>query len=245
MSLDVVVVERSDEAGEVVADIIEEAVASSRRDRRGAVLGLATGSTPADVYAALVSRRADLSGALAFALDEYVGLAESHPQSYRSVLRREVVEPLGLDPASLHVPGADTCALFERELAGAGGVDVQLLGIGSNGHIAFNEPGSPFDSRTRVVRLAEQTRVDNARFFNSIDEVPTHAVTQGLATILGARRLVLLAFGERKAAALAAALEGDETVSMPASILRRHPNVSVFADEAAASLLRRSATRVL
>lgn len=245
MSLDVVVAQHSAEVSDLVADRVEETVANARRVGRAVAVGLATGSTPSGVYASLVSRRADLSGSLVYALDEYVGLDANHPQSYRSVLRREAIDPLGLDPESLRIPGEDTCTQIEQELRSHGGVDVQLLGIGSNGHIAFNEPGSPFDSRTRVVRLTEQTRRDNARFFDSPDEVPTHAATQGLATIMGARRVLLLAFGEHKAAALAAALDGDETVQVPASILRRHPNVTVFADEAAASLLRRSATRAL
>lgn len=232
------VVEDAAAAGEDAADRI----AASGATRPGFVLGVATGSTPRPVWAALAARGLDLSSARAFALDEYRRLPAGHPQSYRAVVEREVVAPLGLDPSRVRVPGDDgdddgAPERFERDLAAAGGVDVQVLGIGTNGHIAFNEPGSPLDSRTRIAPLAPSTRHANARFFASLDEVPTHCVTQGIGTILEARRLVLLAFGEAKAAAVAAALEGPVTPDVPASALQLHGDVLVLLDRAAASAL--------
>ena len=235
---EVVIVESADVAGEVAADAIEQLV----RSNPSAVLGLATGSTPLTTWRALGSRGLDLSRVLGFALDEYVGLEPGHPQSYRSVITREVVEPLGLTPSLVRVPadrgsietaGAD----YEAAILAAGGVDLQILGIGSTGHIGFNEPGSSFASLTRVKTLTRQTRIDNARFFDSLDEVPTHCITQGLGTIMRARHLVLLAFGAGKAAALAGAVEGPLTASLPGSAIQLHPRVTVIVDEAAASEL--------
>jgi glucosamine-6-phosphate deaminase len=204
------------------------------------VLGLATGSTPLTTWAALAERGLDLGRVSGFALDEYVGLEPGHPESYRAVITREVVEPLGLTPSLVHVP-ADSGPIetagedYERAIDAAGGIDLQVLGIGRTGHVGFNEPGSSFASRTRVKTLTEQTRRDNARFFSSLEEVPTHCVTQGLGTILRARQLVLLAFGEAKADAVAGAVEGPITSSLPGSVIQLHPRVTVIVDEAAAS----------
>lgn len=232
-------------AAEVVVQGLVEA------DRREPVLGLATGSSPLGLYAelaaAVAAGRLDLRSARGFALDEYVGLAPGHPQSYREVLLREVCAPLGLPSDRLHVPdgsGADETALvagaaaYEWLLVRAGGVDVQILGIGANGHLGFNEPGSALSSRTRVKRLSDRTRADNARFFDGIDEVPTHCVTQGLGTVLDARRLVLVASGGAKSEAVAAALEGPLSASCPASVLQWHVDAVVVLDEAAAGQLR-------
>ncbi|MER7796369.1 glucosamine-6-phosphate deaminase [Microbacterium sp. NPDC096154] len=239
---EVVIVPDRAAAGALVADEIAALVAR----RPDAVLGLATGSTPLPVYAALRARLADsdVSQVRGFALDEYVGLDPAHPESYRSVIAREVVGPLGLDPQRIRVPDGTLDGIqhhgsdYERAIADAGGVDLQLLGIGTDGHIGFNEPGSSFASRTRVKTLTEQTRRDNARFFDSIDDVPRHCITQGLATILEARHLVLLAFGEGKAEAVAGAVEGPVTASLPGSAIQLHPRVTVVVDEAAASRLR-------
>jgi glucosamine-6-phosphate deaminase len=178
-----------------------------------------------------------------FALDEYVGLSPDHPESYRAVIDREVARPLGLDAARVHAPDgspatmADAGVRYERKLIESGSIDLQLLGIGSDGHIAFNEPGSSFASLTRVKTLTESTRRDNARFFESFDEVPLHCITQGLGTILRARHLVLLAFGEEKAEALAASVEGPLTASVPGSAIQLHGHVTVVVDEPAAALL--------
>lgn len=239
---EVVIVADAAAAGAIVADEIARLV----RANPEAVLGLATGSTPVPVYEALPSRLADLdlSGVRGFALDEYVGLDPAHPESYRSVITREVVTPLGLDPGRVQVPDGALAGIehagddYERALAEAGGVDLQILGIGTDGHIGFNEPGSSFASLTRVKTLTTQTREDNARFFDSIDDVPRHCITQGLGTILRARHLVLLAFGAGKAAAVAGALEGPVTASLPGSAIQLHPHATVVLDEAAASDLR-------
>jgi glucosamine-6-phosphate deaminase len=231
------------------AEVVIDGLRAARRDEP--VLGLATGSSPLGLYAelarAVATGRLDLRGARGFALDEYVGLPAGHPQSYREVLLREVCGPLGLSPDRLQVPdgsGHDEDELvagaseYERLIRVAGGVDVQILGIGANGHLGFNEPGSALSSRTRVKRLSDRTRHDNARFFDGITDVPTHCVTQGLGTVLDARRLVLVASGPGKAAAVAAALEGPLSASCPASVLQWHADATALLDEAAASMLR-------
>lgn len=237
---EVVIVDSAEAAGRLVSDHIAEQVQITPE----MVLGVATGSTPLAVYRELAQRRArgvDFGRVWAFALDEYVGLPDGHPESYRAVIDREVTVPLGLDPARVHVPDGrdegieDAGERYEAALTARGGVDLQLLGIGTTGHIGFNEPGSSFGSLTRVKTLTEQTRADNARFFLSPDEVPVHCVTQGLGTILRARHLVLLAFGEGKAKAIAAALEGPVTASVPGSAIQLHGHVTVVVDEAAAS----------
>ncbi len=236
---EVVIVADADAAAAVAADAIENLVVTNP----SAVLGLATGSTPLSTWRALAARHLDLSRVRGFALDEYVGLDPAHPQSYRSVISREVVEPLGLTPELVRVP-ADRGPIelageaYELAITEAGGVDLQVLGIGRTGHIGFNEPGSSFASLTRVKTLTQQTRLDNARFFDSLEDVPTHCITQGLGTILRARHLVLLAFGESKAAALAGAVEGPVTASLPGSAIQLHPRVTVIVDEAAATMLK-------
>ncbi|GAA2987976.1 glucosamine-6-phosphate deaminase [Microbacterium terrae] len=238
---EIVIVPDAAAAGILVADEIAALI----RRTPTAVLGLATGSTPLPVYEALPSRLADVdvSQVRGFALDEYVGIDPAHPESYRSVIAREVVEPLGLDPARIRVPDGSLEGIehagddYEAAIEAAGGVDLQILGIGTDGHIGFNEPGSSFASQTRVKTLTAQTRQDNARFFDSIDDVPMHCITQGLGTILQARHLVLLAFGEGKAAAVASAVEGPVTASLPGSAIQLHPHVTVVVDEAAASRL--------
>lgn len=233
---EVVIVESAEAAGEVAADEIEKLVRANPR----AVLGLATGSTPLTTWRALAARGLDLSQVRGFALDEYVGLPAGHPESYRSVITREVVEPLGLTPSLVRVPADDgpietAGADYEAAITAAGGVDLQILGIGRTGHIGFNEPGSSFASLTRVKTLTEQTRLDNARFFDSLDDVPKHCITQGLGTIMRARHLVLLAFGSGKASALARAVEGPVTASLPGSAIQLHQRVTVIVDEQAAA----------
>jgi glucosamine-6-phosphate deaminase len=237
---EVVIVRDADEAGEIAAEQISRLVAR----KPDAVLGLATGSTPLPVWKALAARSLDLGRVRGFALDEYIGLPAGHPESYRAVITREVVEPLGLDPARVRVPGDDggptesAGERYERDIAAAGGVDLQVLGIGRTGHIGFNEPGSSLASRTRVKTLTEQTRADNARFFDAPDDVPRHCLTQGLGTILDARHLILLAFGEAKADAIAGAVEGPVSSSLPGSAIQLHPLVTVIVDEQAAAKLR-------
>jgi len=234
---EIVIVGSEAEAGEIAADAIS-AVITAKPD---AVLGLATGSTPLSTWQALRARGLDLSRVRGFALDEYIGLPSGHPESYRSVISREVVEPLGLTPSLIRVPGDDGEPIagagdrYERDIDAVGGIDLQILGIGRTGHIGFNEPGSSLASLTRVKTLTEKTRADNARFFDSIEDVPRHCLTQGLGTILRARHLVLLAFGQAKAAAIAAAAEGPVSASTPGSVVQLHPKVTIIVDEAAAS----------
>lgn len=242
--MEVVIVGSKDEAGALVADAIERLLFA----KPDAVLGLATGSTPLPVYHQLARRCA--AGALSFArakaflLDEYIGLPADHPQGYRAFIRRELETQVDFAAGSVQGPDVQAddletaCDAYETAISASGGVDLQLLGIGGDGHIGFNEPGSSLASRTRIKTLTDQTRQDNARFFASLDEVPRHVVTQGIGTILEARHLVLLAFGEAKAAAVAAATEGPLTASVPASALQLHPHASVIIDEAAASQLR-------
>lgn len=235
-----------------IATLVADAIEALVRSRRGAVLGLATGSSPLPVYRELVARhRAGRAPSYewvrTFNLDEYVGLPPGHPQSYRATIARELTDDLGLNPRHVHGPDPNPDMLptagdrYEQALAQVGGVDLQLLGIGSDGHLAFNEPGSSLASRTRLKTLTEQTRRDNARFFGSVEEVPRHVLTQGLGTILRARHLVLVATGAAKAVAVASAVEGPVTASCPASVLQHHPHVSVLLDEAAGSRLTRAA----
>lgn len=238
---------------EAAAAFAAMAVVNGLQSRPGKrqVLGLATGSSPLGLYAELAAaaRRGeiDFSNTLGFALDEYVGLDDTHEQSYRQTLIREVCHVIGLPESGLHVPNghgdsleqiAAQAASYDEAIRTAGGVDVQILGIGANGHIGFNEPASSLRSRTRIKRLAAQTREDNARFFNGLEQVPTHCVTQGLGTVQDARRLVLIATGSRKAEAIAAAVEGPLSASCPGSVLQLHPDAVVVLDEAAAAGLK-------
>ncbi|GAA1368689.1 MULTISPECIES: glucosamine-6-phosphate deaminase [Brevibacterium] len=235
--------------GEDIAELISEAadqVEELVRANPEAVIGIATGSTPEPLYAELTRRAGeglDLSGLRITCLDEYIGLPAEHPQSYRHYIAEQILEPWGIDPAHTVLPEGDAAdpdaaaAAFEDGITGLGGVDLQILGIGPNGHIAFNEPGSPADSRTRVVDLTAETREANSRFFDSIDEVPTQALTQGIGTILESRKAIMLAFGAGKAEAVAAMIDGPVDEAVPASALQDHPALEVFLDAAAASRL--------
>jgi glucosamine-6-phosphate deaminase len=229
--MNVVVVDDAAAVGEQVAALVLRSV---ERDP-ALVLGVATGGTPLPVYRALARGSADFSAVRVVALDEYVGLPEGHPASYAAYVEREIAVPLGIPSDQVVVPRGSSEDL-ERRIDGLGGVDVQLLGIGRNGHLAFNEPGSPLDSRSRVVALSETTRQDNAASFGD-EPVPTHALTQGLGTILDARHLVLLATGSAKADAVAAALTGPVMTDCPASVVQQHPHVTVVVDESAAVAL--------
>lgn len=244
MRIDVKIIVAPDAAG--VASMAADLVTDVVRATPAAVLGLATGSSPLGLYAEMAVRvRAglDMTAVRGFALDEYVGLTPADPRSYAHVIRTEVTEPLRLDPGKVHVPagiGDDlpaACDGFEDAIARAGGVDLQVLGIGRNGHLGFNEPKSAFDSRTRVASLAASTRQDNARFFDRPEDVPEQCVTQGLGTIMDARIAVLIATGSAKAAAVAEAVHGPISESCPASILRRHRHAVLVVDKAAAAQL--------
>jgi glucosamine-6-phosphate deaminase len=234
--MEIFVVPDASGTGAVGAGILAAVI----RSKPDTVLGVATGGSPIPVYAALSEHQLDMSCVRAFALDEYVGLPAGHPQSYAEVIRHEVTQRLGLDRARVSVPdgGAEdphqAAAAYDAAISGVGGVDVQILGIGHNGHIAFNEPGSALDSRTRVEVLTERTRMANARYFRSPQEVPQQCITQGLGTILEARQLLLVVAGADKAQILATALHGPVSPECPASVLQLHPHVTVVADEAAA-----------
>ena len=211
-----------------------------------AVLGLATGSTPPDLYAELARLCAEgklsFAKAKSFNLDEYIGLEGTHDQSYRYFMDHNLFEHIDIRPENTHVPSGFVkddaeAELYDAEIAAAGGVDLQLLGIGNNGHIGFNEPLTPFTSLTHIVKLTESTREANKRFFNSIDEVPTHAVTMGIHTVMLAKSIILMAFGTGKAEIIKATVEGRPTISVPASLLQLHEDVEVYLDHDAASLL--------
>lgn len=209
-----------------------------------AVLGYATGSTPLGLYAELV--RLNKAGALdykdvtTFNLDEYAGLDGTHDQSYRYFMNTNLFNHLNIDLARTHVPsGLDIAAAadYDKQIEAAGGIDLQLLGIGNNGHIGFNEPNTPFGSRTHLVDLTESTREANKRFFASIDDVPTQAVTMGVRTVMNARSVILLAIGKAKAEIIRQTLLGPVTEEVPASVLQLHPDCEVYLDHEAASLL--------
>ncbi|GAA1229298.1 glucosamine-6-phosphate deaminase [Microbacterium phyllosphaerae] len=239
-----VVIARERELGEIVADEIATLIDA----RPDAVLGLATGSSPLRIYDAVAQRVRDgeltLARARGFMLDEYVGLPPGHPCRYSTVIDEDFVSRVDFAPGAVRGPDGDAadltraCADYEDSIREAGGVDLQILGIGTDGHIAFNEPGSSLASRTRVKTLTAQTRTDNARFFGGdIDAVPYHCLTQGLGTIMDARHIMLVATGDAKAEAVAHLVEGPVSARWPATILQHHPRVSVLVDDAAASRL--------
>jgi glucosamine-6-phosphate deaminase len=240
-----VVIAAPEELTGLAADTIEALL----RSRPGAVLGLATGSSPLPVYDELVRRHVEeglsFARARAFTLDEYVGLPREHPQRYRNVIEHEFAARVDFAPGAVQGPDglaediAAACAAYEDAMAGAGGVELQILGIGTDGHVGFNEPGSSFASRTRIKTLTEQTRVDNARFFGGeLDQVPQHCLTQGLATIMSARHILLIASGRAKADAVHQLVEGPVSAMWPATILQHHPHVTALVDDAAASRLQ-------
>ncbi|GAA4525074.1 glucosamine-6-phosphate deaminase [Brachybacterium paraconglomeratum] len=235
------------EAGaQVVADTFARTLQEAGTS--GAVLGLATGSSPVPAYAELIRRHREeglsFAGSRAFLLDEYVGLPEGHEQSYHRFIRENFTAQIDIDDAAVVSPNGAAedpiaeAASYDRRIAEAGGVDLQILGIGSNGHIAFNEPGSSLNSRTRVVGLTRSTISDNSRYFDSPADVPVRALSQGLGTILEARRIVLTATGSGKAAAIAQLVEGAISSRWPATVLQLHPDVVVVVDEAAGAKLQ-------
>ena len=223
------------------ANIISAQVILNERS----VLGLATGSTPIGTYQQLVDwyKKGDIdfSKITTFNLDEYVGLGKEDAQSYRHFMDDHFFSYINIAPTSLHIPNGKAadmeaeCTRYETLISNAGGIDLQLLGIGHNGHIGFNEPGDAFEKCTHLVALNNSTIQANARFFHSIDDVPTHAITMGIKTIMQAKRVLLVASGEDKAQALYDSFCGPVTPAVPASILQYHRNVYVVADEAALS----------
>ena len=220
-------------------------------DKPDCVLGLATGSTMEPVYAELLQRvrksKPDLSRLTTFNLDEYIGLPSQHPQSYNYYMHHHLFDQLGLDERQVHLPSGmcsdleSECHNYSAAIAAAGGLNFQLLGIGTNGHIGFNEPGTPFDSLTHSVKLSENTRIDNSRFFDNQDEMPTHAITMGIKDILDAKEIVLVATGAHKADTINQLYHTAADTKMPASALKLHPNAHIYLDEAAASKLPKEA----
>jgi len=243
--MEVIITKTAEEMASLAADMIERQLLH----KPNSVLGLATGSTPVGTYRELVRRHKekglDFSKVLTFNLDEYLGLPPSHDQSYRYFMDQNLFNHVNVPPGNIHVPYGhadsvlDFCQWYEDEIKRAGGIDLQILGIGGDGHIAFNEPGSSLGSRTRLKTLTRQTIEDNARFFKSKDEVPVFAITMGVGTILEARKILMLANGPKKAAIIAEAIEGPVTSQVTASALQLHRDVIVIVDEAAGSKLKR------
>lgn len=232
---------------EVISKMIADEFINVVLKKPNAVLGLATGTSPLGVYANMA--KACKEGKVSFAkcttfnLDEYVGLPGTHNQSYRYFMTENLFNHIDIDQKNTNVLlGVGDYKKFMAEYDGmiekAGGIDIQILGIGSDGHIAFNEPGTPFDSLTHETGLTEQTIRDNSRLFNDISEVPTRAVTMGLKSIMNARKIVLIATGKNKAKAVYGLIKGPITEDMPCSILQKHDDVTVYVDEDAYSLCK-------
>ena len=227
-------------AATMVADVLNA--------KPDAVLGLATGSTPLGLYQELIRMHRDegldFAQVTTFNLDEYVGMRPSDTQSYHYFMQENFFKHINIASDNVYIPSGTTsnyqafCQWYERRIEECGGIDIQILGIGSDGHIAFNEPGSSLSSRTRLKTLAKQTIDDNARFFEKPEDVPNYAITMGVGTILEARSLLLLANGDNKAWAVAQTVEGPVTSMVPASALQLHPEADVIVDGAAASQLR-------
>lgn len=241
--MDVKVFKNKTELSRHIADLMIEKINS--HDHLN--LGLATGSTFTKVYRMLtegyIHRQLSFRSVRTFNLDEYVDIDEHHPETYRNFMNRHLFDHVDIDKDKTHFPPTDADIDYKEYddlIEKLGGIDIQLLGIGVNGHIGFNEPGVPFDTRTHKVRLEETTREANKKFFDSVDEVPTHAVTMGIESIMGSRMIILAAYGHHKADAVRDMIEGAITIDHPASILQKHADCLVVLDEAAASKLKYS-----
>jgi len=244
--MEVIILSSPEEASEVAARLVARQV----REKPESVLGLATGGTPCKLYQLLArmhrARGLDFSKVTTFNLDEYIGLDPSHPASYHRFMEENFFSNVNIARERIHIPDGLAhdvpahCAAYEKAIHEAGNIDLQILGLGSDGHLGFNEPGSSLASRTRIKTLTERTRDDNARFFTDGQEVPHHVITMGLGTIMESRMCLLLAFGKGKAQAVAASVEGPVTASVPGSLLQFHPRAKVLIDTEAASLLTRA-----
>lgn len=232
--------EMSKKASEIVADRV--------KNLEKPVLGLATGSTPEGMYKYLIEKyqagEVSFKNATSFNLDEYVGLTKEDPNSYYYYMFDKFFNHIDIAKENVNLPDGvaenleQACLDYDKKIQEAGGIDIQVLGIGVNGHIGFNEPGTSFTKRTHIVDLTESTRQANSVYFPSIDEVPTQAFTMGIGTIMESKEIILLVSGEKKAEALKQLLEGEVTEELPASVLRNHPKVTIIADEQALSLVK-------
>jgi glucosamine-6-phosphate isomerase len=239
----VIIAKNYDEMSKIAADLMVEIVQA----KPNCVLGLATGSTPVGMYKKLIEynheNKVDFSKVKSFNLDEYLGLSKDHPQSYRYFMNNNLFDHINIDINNTLVPNGmssnieEECSSYDNRIAAAGGIDVQLLGIGNNGHIGFNEPSQTLHVCCHVTELTEDTIQANSRFFNDISEVPTKAITMGLGGIMKAKKIILLASGSSKANIISKLVEGKINTLIPASILQVHPDVVVIADEAAAALI--------
>jgi len=244
--MEVIILPTAEEASEVAARLVARQI----REKPDSTLGLATGGTPCKLYQLLVrmhqAEGLDFSRVSTFNLDEYIGLDPSHPASYHRVMEVDFFSQVNIARERSHIPDGMAkdvrahCASYERAIKDAGGIDLQVLGLGSDGHLGFNEPGSSLASHTRIKTLTERTRSDNERFFTDGHEVPHHVITMGLGNIMESRMCLLLAFGIGKAQAVAASVEGPVTASVPGSLLQFHPRAKVLLDAESASLLIRS-----
>ncbi len=240
--MEIIIQPTAAEAAVIGARLIADLI----RRKPDAVLGLATGSTPIALYRELVAMNLDWQHVTTFNLDEYIGLSVDHPQSYHSFMEAHLFGRINIRKENVHIPDGQAddipsfCQRYEEQIAAAGGIDLQVLGIGTDGHIGFNEPSSSLASRTRIKTLTRRTCEDNSRFFAPGETVPRHVITMGIGTIMEAREILLLAFSEKKAEAIAGAVEGPISASNPASALQMHPSVRVCLDDPAATQLARA-----
>ena len=241
--MEIIIAQNKEDFDRIAADIISQQI----KDKPDSVLGLATGSTPLGLYAQLVERNkkgeVDFSQVKSFNLDEYKGLAKDHPQSYYYFMYENLFGKVNINESNINLPNGEAedpakeCVEYEKKIKEAGGIDLQVLGIGHNGHIGFNEPGTPFESTTSLIDLDELTIEANSRFFESADQVPRQALSMGIKTIMQARKIILMITGKDKAEIAAKAINGSITPEVPASVLQLHPFVTVLLDQEAASLL--------
>ena len=244
--MEVIITPSYEEMSRLAASMIVQQVMR----KPSSVLGLATGSTPVGTYKEMIKlhreKGVDFSKVVTFNLDEYVGLPPSHNQSYRYFMDQNLFNHINVPKGSIHVPYGHTdsvlefCEWYEAEIKRFGGIDIQLVGIGGDGHVAFNEPGSSLGSRTRLKTLTEETINDNARFFDKMDDVPRFAITMGVGTILEARKIIMVANGAKKAKIVAEAIEGPITAQVTASALQLHRDVIVILDKEAGTALKRA-----
>jgi glucosamine-6-phosphate deaminase len=242
--MEIIIQPDSQQASQVAARIVARLV----RGKPHAVIGFATGNTPLHLYKNLVRMHRegslDFSGVTTFSLDEYVGIPPTHPSSFHSYMWAHLFSQINIPNGRIHIPDGMTedipacCRKYEEDIKSAGGIDIQILGIGTNGHLGFNEPTSSLSSRTRIKTLTEQSRLDTAAAFGGQENVPSHVITMGLGTILDSRMSLLLAFGKKKARAIALTVEGPLKASVPSTVLQLHPRAVLILDKDAASELK-------